>query len=118
MRKETNFSYRYVYAGYELLLLLLAGSGCPRLAQMAMVESAVRVADRVAALLAAYETEEAQALETCDFAVVSKLKLSRDVFRETLLSRPDLVKLVFQATSPERSGETVFPGSCAPIQDR
>ena len=40
MRKETNFSYRYVYAGYELLLLLLlAGSGCPRLAQMAMVDA-------------------------------------------------------------------------------
>ncbi|WP_150120470.1 cytochrome P450, partial [Sulfitobacter sp. HI0027] len=28
--------------------------------------------------------EEAQALETCDFPVMSKLKLSRDVFRETL----------------------------------
>jgi hypothetical protein len=31
---------------------------------------------------------EAQVMEACDFAVMSKLRLSRDVFRETLRLYP------------------------------
>ena len=45
--------------------------------------------------------EEAQALETCDFAVVSKLKLSRDVFRETLRLYPPVPMMVRENRCPE-----------------
>ena len=46
--------------------------------------------------------EEAQALETCDFAVISKLKLSRDVFRETLRLYPPVPMMVRENSCPER----------------
>ena len=46
--------------------------------------------------------EEAQALETCDFAVMSKLKLSRDVFRETLRLYPPVPMMVRENSCPER----------------
>ena len=46
--------------------------------------------------------EEAQALETCDFAVMSKLKLSRDVFRETLRLYPPVPMMVRENRCPER----------------
>ncbi|MDF3384234.1 MULTISPECIES: cytochrome P450 [Sulfitobacter] len=45
--------------------------------------------------------EEAQALETCDFAVMSKLKLSRDVFRETLRLYPPVPMMVRENSCPE-----------------
>ncbi len=46
--------------------------------------------------------EEAQVLETCDFAVMSKLKLSRDVFRETLRLYPPVPMMVRENSCPER----------------
>ncbi|MFG6561636.1 cytochrome P450 [Sulfitobacter sp. 1A15299] len=46
--------------------------------------------------------EEAQSLETCDFAVMSKLKLSRDVFRETLRLYPPVPMMVRENRCPER----------------
>ena len=46
--------------------------------------------------------EEAQALETCDFAEMSKLKLSRDVFRETLRLYPPVPMMVRENSCPER----------------
>ncbi|MFG6583841.1 cytochrome P450 [Sulfitobacter sp. 1A12779] len=46
--------------------------------------------------------EEAQALETCDFAVMSKLKLSRDIFRETLRLYPPVPMMVRENRCPER----------------
>ncbi|HBB82821.1 MAG TPA: cytochrome P450, partial [Sulfitobacter sp.] len=46
--------------------------------------------------------EEAQALETCDFTVMSKLKLSRDVFRETLRLYPPVPMMVRENSCPER----------------
>ncbi|UOA31865.1 Pentalenene oxygenase [Sulfitobacter sp. DSM 110093] len=49
--------------------------------------------------------EEAQALETCDFAVMSKLKLSRDVFRETLRLYPPVPMMVRENSCPERFRE-------------
>ncbi|KIC48885.1 cytochrome P450 [Tateyamaria sp. ANG-S1] len=45
---------------------------------------------------------EAQALETCDFAVMSKLPVTRDVFRETLRLYPPVPMMVREATCPER----------------
>jgi len=45
---------------------------------------------------------EAQALETCDFAVMAKLKLSRDVFRETLRLYPPVPMMVRENSCPER----------------
>ncbi|KIN61189.1 Cytochrome P450 family protein [Sulfitobacter noctilucae] len=45
---------------------------------------------------------EAQALDTCDFAVMSKLRLSRDVFRETLRLYPPVPMMVREAACPER----------------
>ncbi|MEM5544651.1 cytochrome P450 [Sulfitobacter sp. AS92] len=45
---------------------------------------------------------EAQALETCDFSVMSKLKLSRDVFRETLRLYPPVPMMVRENSCPER----------------
>ena len=50
--------------------------------------------DRVAA--------EAQAIQTCDFAVMSRLRLSRDVFRETLRLYPPVPMMVREAACPER----------------
>jgi len=49
--------------------------------------------DRVAA--------EAMALEGCDFSVMSKLKLSRDVFREALRLYPPVPMMVRETTCPE-----------------
>ncbi len=45
--------------------------------------------------------EEAQALKSCDFALMSKLKLSRDVFREGLRLYPPVPMMVREATCPE-----------------
>ena len=45
--------------------------------------------------------EEAQALEGCDFSVMSKLKLSRDVFREGLRLYPPVPMMVREAACPE-----------------
>ncbi|MFK7835878.1 MAG: cytochrome P450 [Sulfitobacter sp.] len=46
--------------------------------------------------------EEAQALDTCDFGVMSKLRLSRDVFREALRLYPPVPMMVRETTCPER----------------
>lgn len=46
--------------------------------------------------------EEAQALQTCDFSVMSKLRLSRDVFREALRLYPPVPMMVREARCPER----------------
>ena len=45
--------------------------------------------------------EEAQALEEADFSVMSKLRLSRDVFRETLRLYPPVPMMVRQNACPE-----------------
>ncbi len=45
--------------------------------------------------------EEAQALQSCDFADVRKLKLSRDVFRESLRLYPPVPMMVRQNSCPE-----------------
>ena len=52
------------------------------------------VQDKVAA--------EAQALRDCDFAVMSKLAVTRDVFRETLRLYPPVPMMVRENTHPER----------------
>lgn len=44
---------------------------------------------------------EAQALRDCDFAVVSKLSVTRDVFRETLRLYPPVPMMVRENTHPE-----------------
>ena len=49
--------------------------------------------------------QEAQALETCDFGVMSKLRLSRDVFRETLRLCPPVPMMVRENTCPEEMRE-------------
>ncbi len=49
--------------------------------------------------------KEAQALERCDFAVMSKLKLSRDVFREGLRLYPPVPMMVREAGCPEKFRE-------------
>lgn len=49
--------------------------------------------------------EEAQALTTCDFSVMSKLRLSRDVFREALRLYPPVPMMVREASQPERFRE-------------
>lgn len=46
--------------------------------------------------------EEAQALKACDFSVMSKLRLSRDVFREALRLYPPVPMMVREATCPEQ----------------
>lgn len=46
--------------------------------------------------------EEAQVLETCDFSLMSQLKLSRDVFRETLRLYPPVPMMVRENSCPER----------------
>jgi len=45
---------------------------------------------------------EAQALERCDFAVISKLGITRDVFRETLRLYPPVPMLVRETMQDER----------------
>ncbi len=45
---------------------------------------------------------EAQALDTCDFAVMGKLRLSRDVFRETLRLYPPVPMMVRENECPEQ----------------
>lgn len=56
--------------------------------------------------------EEAQSLESCDFAVMSKLKLSRDVFRETLRLYPPVPMMVRETTCPEQFRDrAVIPGA-------
>ena len=45
--------------------------------------------------------DEAQALKTCDFSVMSKLRLSRDVFREALRLYPPVPMMVREAACPE-----------------
>ncbi len=56
--------------------------------------------------------EEAQVLETCDFAVLSKLRLSRDVFREALRLYPPVPMMVRESTCPERFRDRdVKPGA-------
>ena len=46
--------------------------------------------------------EEAKALKQCDFSVMSKLRLSRDVFREALRLYPPVPMMVREAACPER----------------
>ena len=46
--------------------------------------------------------EEAKALQTNDFSVISKLRLSRDVFREALRLYPPVPMMVRETTCPER----------------
>ncbi len=53
--------------------------------------------------------EEATALETCDFSVMSKLRLSRDVFREALRLYPPVPMLVREASCPERFRDRDVP---------
>ncbi|QBF32088.1 cytochrome P450 [Thalassococcus sp. S3] len=53
--------------------------------------------------------EEAQALEHPDFAVMSRLKLSRDVFREALRLYPPVPMMVRQTTCPERFRDRSIP---------
>ena len=45
---------------------------------------------------------EAQVLKKCEFSVMSRLKLSRDVFREALRLYPPVPMMVREATCPER----------------
>jgi len=55
---------------------------------------------------------EAQVLDSCDFAVMSKLKLSRDVFREALRLYPPVPMMVRENTCPERFRDRdVKPGA-------
>jgi cytochrome P450 len=46
--------------------------------------------------------EEAKALQTCDFSVMSKLRQSRDVFREALRLYPPVPMMVREAKCPEQ----------------
>jgi cytochrome P450 len=46
--------------------------------------------------------QEAKALDRCDFAVMSKLRLSRDVFREALRLYPPVPMMVREAQCPEQ----------------
>ncbi|SEO28820.1 Cytochrome P450 [Salinihabitans flavidus] len=56
--------------------------------------------------------EEAAALESCDFSVMSRLRTSRDVFREALRLYPPVPMMVRQATCSERFRDrTIRPGS-------
>jgi cytochrome P450 len=50
---------------------------------------------------------EAQVLDICDFSVMSKLRLSRDVFRETLRLYPPVPMMVRENTCPEVMRERV-----------
>jgi cytochrome P450 len=53
--------------------------------------------------------EEAQALGACDFAVMKRLKISRDVFREALRLYPPVPMMVRESTCPERFRERDIP---------
>ncbi|RBW56051.1 cytochrome P450 [Ruegeria sp. A3M17] len=53
--------------------------------------------------------EEAVALDTPDFSVISRLKLSRDVFREALRLYPPVPMMVREAACPERFRDTDVP---------
>ena len=53
--------------------------------------------------------EEAQALENSDFSVMSRLKLSRDVFREALRLYPPVPMMVREAACPERFRDRDVP---------
>jgi cytochrome P450 len=53
--------------------------------------------------------EEAQALENPDFSVMSRLKLSRDVFREALRLYPPVPMMVREAACPERFRNRAVP---------
>ncbi|MEQ9693923.1 cytochrome P450 [Shimia sp. SDUM112013] len=56
--------------------------------------------------------EEAQALEGCDFSVMGKLRISRDVFREALRLYPPVPMMVRQNSCPEQFRERdIRPGS-------
>lgn len=56
--------------------------------------------------------QEAEALEKCDFSVMSKLRLSRDVFREALRLYPPVPMMVRENTCPERFRDRdVKPGA-------
>ncbi|AXI54942.1 Epi-isozizaene 5-monooxygenase/(E)-beta-farnesene synthase (plasmid) [Pseudoseohaeicola sp. NH-UV-7] len=57
--------------------------------------------DRVAA--------EAEVLEKCDFALLSGLRISRDVFRETLRLYPPVPMMVREATQQERFRDRDVP---------
>ncbi|WP_028956452.1 cytochrome P450 [Sulfitobacter sp. 20_GPM-1509m] len=52
---------------------------------------------------------EAQVLETADFAVMPKLRLSRDVFRETLRLYPPVPMMVREAACPEHFRDRDVP---------
>ncbi|MBM2290938.1 cytochrome P450 [Sulfitobacter pseudonitzschiae] len=52
---------------------------------------------------------EAQVLERADFAVMSKLRLSRDVFRETLRLYPPVPMMVREAACPEHFRDRNVP---------
>ncbi|MEP3439897.1 MAG: cytochrome P450 [Sulfitobacter sp.] len=52
---------------------------------------------------------EAQAMETCDFNVMSKLRLSRDVFRETLRLYPPVPMMVRENTCPQQMRDRTVP---------
>ena len=53
--------------------------------------------------------KEAQVLENPDFSVMSKLKLSRDVFREALRLYPPVPMMVREAACPERFRDRAVP---------
>jgi cytochrome P450 len=53
--------------------------------------------------------EEAQVLTTCDFANISDLRISRDVFREALRLYPPVPMMVRETTCPERFRDRDIP---------
>ena len=52
---------------------------------------------------------EAAVLDQCDFSVMSKLRLSRDVFREALRLYPPVPMMVRETTCPERLRDRDLP---------
>lgn len=52
---------------------------------------------------------EAQEIRSCDFSVMSKLKLSRDVFREALRLYPPVPMMVREASCPEQFRDRQVP---------
>ncbi|WP_299605622.1 cytochrome P450 [uncultured Tateyamaria sp.] len=52
---------------------------------------------------------EAKALSDCDFAVMSKLPVTRDVFRETLRLYPPVPMMVREASCPEKFRDRAVP---------
>lgn len=53
--------------------------------------------------------QEAVGLEICDFAAIGKLRLSKDVFRETLRLYPPVPMMVRETTCPEKFRERDVP---------